>query len=532
MAYALPFAAFAVFTLAYYLVASLMRRRRFDAFAKAHGCEEPQDFSGSWLESFRHIIRTIKANASGSDGEDVLDDIIGPGFAAAPTFKTRIVDQSMLYLTVDPANVQAMIATQFHDFETGELRYHQLKPIIGRSIFTSDGKFWEHSRAMFRPQFSRDNINDLESTEKSCRDLIRALGEPDASGWIRQVDVLPLLFNLTLDTATDFLFGESVNSQQAGMPAQCGAAPTPTPSGGVAAEMGVSKTFVQDLEYIGRTIVIRTQIQSAYWLADGFGFRRALKRTVGFAQYFVERALEASQSDKPVSGKKYNLLSELVKQTQDRDELRNQTMAILFAGRDTTASLLSWAFARLALHPDIFDKLRTIILRDFPVGEDITFSKLKSCRYLQHVLNETLRLHPTVPLNYRIAKHDTTLPVGGGPDRKSPIAVPKGASVVFSVYCMQRREDLWGEDVLEFKPERWEQRIPAWQYLPFSGGPRICLGQQFALTEASYVLVKTLQTFDAMEPVNRPDLTRLRKHLGITMYPVNGVNVRMHRAAV
>jgi cytochrome P450 len=68
---------------------------------------------------------------------------------------------------------------------------------------------------------------------------------------------------------------------------------------------------------------------------------------------------------------------------------------------------------------------------------------------------------------------DTTLPVGGGPDGKSPIFVKKGQIVVYQVYTMQRRTDLYGEDALEFKPERWETLRPGWNYLPFNGGPRI-----------------------------------------------------------
>lgn len=130
-----------------------------------------------------------------------------------------------------------------------------------------------------------------------------------------------------------------------------------------------------------------------------------------------------------------------------------------------------------------------------------------------------------------MALHDTTLPIGGGLDGKAPIAIPKGASVVFSVYSMQRRADLWGEDVLEFKPERWEQRIAAWQFLPFLGGPRICIGQQFALTEASYLLVSMLRQFDALQPVDREEMSKLKKQLGVTMWPKGGVKVRMHRAA-
>lgn len=91
---------------------------------------------------------------------------------------------------------------------------------------------------------------------------------------------------------------------------------------------------------------------------------------------------------------------------------------------------------------------------------------------------------------------------------------------------------VWGEDAMEFKPERFEQRIPAWQFLPFNGGPRICLGQQFALTEASFVLVRVLQQFDAIEPANRAQMQKLRKEQGITMWPADGVKVRLHRAAI
>lgn len=132
-------------------------------------------------------------------------------------------------------------------------------------------------------------------------------------------------------------------------------------------------------------------------------------------------------------------------------------------------------------------------------------------------------------MNTRVAIRDTTLPVGGGPDQRSPVAVRKGQTILFNTYVMHRRKDLWGEDAAEFKPERWEQRIPSWQYLPFLGGPRICLGQQFALTEASYLLVRLLQEFDIIEPVNRIEMQQLKKKMGVTMSAGDGVRVRLHK---
>lgn len=154
---------------------------------------------------------------------------------------------------------------------------------------------------------------------------------------------------------------------------------------------------------------------------------------------------------------------------------------------------------------------------------------------------------------------------------------------------MHRRPDLWGEDVLEFRPERWEEerRGSKWQFLPFSGGmyfffffspnrkkyaylrvlsqtrprhnlrylfflthsllptylptyllplfppplgPRVCLGQQFALVEASYVIIRILQTFDAIVPGDVMEMSRLRKGLGLTLWPRDGVPVKFHRA--
>jgi cytochrome P450 len=92
-----------------------------------------------------------------------------------------------------------------------------------------------------------------------------------------------------------------------------------------------------------------------------------------------------------------------------------------------------------------------------------------------------------VPVNTRTALTDTVLPTGGGPDRKSPVLIPKGTAVAYSVYTMHRRPDLFGMDAEHFRPERWDDEdLPLYKsrttqnygYLPFSGGPRLCLGSK------------------------------------------------------
>jgi cytochrome P450 len=100
-----------------------------------------------------------------------------------------------------------------------------------------------------------------------------------------------------------------------------------------------------------------------------------------------------------------------------------------------------------------------------------------------------LRLYPSVPINLRAAVRTTVLPTGGGPDGSSPILIPKNTGVAFCLYAMHRRPDFYGMDAELFRPERWDEDLPLfsdpvkakWGYLPFNGGPRICLGSKSLL---------------------------------------------------
>jgi cytochrome P450 len=131
-------------------------------------------------------------------------------------------------------------------------------------------------------------------------------------------------------------------------------------------------------------------------------------------------------------------------------------------------------------------------------------------------------------MNMRLAIRDTVLPLGGGPDCKSPLFIPKGWSVGYSPYTMHRRPDLYGPDSEEFRPERWETLRVGWEYLPFNGGPRICLGQQYALTEAGYVLCRLAQTFKRVE--SRDETGVWVEGLTLTCCSGNGVKVGLFAA--
>lgn len=210
--------------------------------------------------------------------------------------------------------------------------------------------------------------------------------------------------------------------------------------------------------------------------------------------------------------------------------IRDQIVAVLLAGRDTTAATLSWAFHELAHHPEVYYKLRSEILSVLGIDRAPTYEDLKNMKYLSHTLNETLRLYPAVPFNVRFALSDTTLPSmhHDHPD----ITVVKGDAVFYATMAMQRRADLYPPtsnafaDPSEFSPDRWEHWQPRpWQYVPFNGGPRICVGQNFALTEMAYVIAKLVQKYERLE--HRDDWRAQFHKVEIVGTPGRGVKVAM-----
>jgi len=194
-------------------------------------------------------------------------------------------------------------------------------------------------------------------------------------------------------------------------------------------------------------------------------------------QAIYESEKESGQSTR------YVFLHELCSKTTDKVNVRAELLNILLAGRDSTASLLSNVWFELSKRPAIWNRLRTEV--DALNGKLPNFEMLKGMKYLRAILNESLRLYPIVPENDRQAIQDTVLPVGGGEDGKSPILIKKGQMVHWSLWTMHRRKDIYGEDAEEFKPERWLDedgkkglRV-GWEYLPFNGGPRICIGREY-----------------------------------------------------
>lgn len=480
-----------------FLITPILRARR----SRGLGCGAIPTEPTKWLFGLDMVRAGLKADGDQRTPEFVTDRFNAMG---RYTFGVRILGTSNL-ITAEPKNVQAILATQFNDFAMGRARKTNLKIVLGRSIFAVDGRAWNSSREALRPIFSRENIANLEMLEKHVQTLLACIEAQGVNeeGWTKPVGLAKLFPSLTIDSATELFLGHSTNSLLARYNGEA-----------------LQHNFHWAFERVQATLSIRMRLRSLYWLYGN----RELKESMKILNNFVDDATRLADSSKREG--KYDYLNTLRDRCADQAEVREQVLGLLAAGRDTTASLMSWVFYCLVRNPHVLVKLRAVVLEDFgeytsdseAVARDITFQKLKNCQYLQHVMKETLRLHSIVAFNSRMAVRDTVLPTGGGHDGTMPVFVPAGTEVNFSTHVMHRRRDLWGEDADKFMPERWEAARPGWSYVPFNGGPRLCIGQQFALTEAGFVIVRLLQRYDTIEGLD-VDPTRDYCHFTIVAAP-------------
>jgi len=241
------------------------------------------------------------------------------------------------------------------------------------------------------------------------------------------------------------------------------------------------------------------------------------------ARLLDETINEIIQSRRQTGEDNGDLLSMLLMAADEDDggqmnnkQVRDEAMTLFIAGHETTANALSWAFYLLAQHSDVDAKLREEIERVLE-GRAPTFADLPNLIYAEQVVREAMRLYPPAWIITRLTTVEMEI---------RGYRIPKGSMLVLSPYVMHHHPRYWDEPEA-FKPERfaagWEERVPKYAYFPFGGGPRICVGNQFALMEAHLLLVRLMQRahFDLL-----PQPTVEMQPL-VTLRPRNGIPVRV-----
>lgn len=452
--------------LVYFGISRFRRRKELAQLSAQHGCQTITLAHNKLPFALDRMFKLVTHKGN------VLDDLMFTRFVELGSWMYRDdTSGPSPILCAEPEAIKAILSTNFKDWGVGKLRHAAVGPWLGHGIFVSDhdGPMWLEARKLLRPNFARDEIYNLAVAERHVQELFKVVPSgPD--GWTSGKDLSPMIRRFTFDVVTEVFCAGSVDSQRkASQP------------------RSAQETLdINEIEYAfdnaNKTAALRIMSGGFYWLFNPESFRVACATFSRFAYSVVDEAMATRKSYHPDEGGEYSFVRSLAATTDNRKLIRDIIVQMLFAGIDTSVSLLSFSLLSLAREPGAWQRLRDELDREGLLQcdpETITSAKLKSCSYLQHVLLESLRLYPSIPINTRDAVRDTVLPVGGGPDRKSPVLVEKGTQVKFSCYIMQRREDIWGPDVLEWKPDRWVGRQQGWEFLPFNGGPRVCIGRKW-----------------------------------------------------
>jgi cytochrome P450 len=364
-----------------------------------------------------------------------------------------------VYLVSHPDLIESVFVTQARNFiKHFALRLNPLT--LGRGLLTSEGDFWLRQRRLIQPAFLRQRLASF------APDMVAA-AERLLDGWApgQTRDLAVEMMRLTLDITGRTLFGADVTSD--------------------AADVGEALRVLQRCFLALFTSLVPVPV----WMPTPTNLR--LRRAVRRLDAIIYRLIAERRSGGADRG---DLLSLLLHARDEEDrggmtdrQVRDEAMTLFLAGHETTALALSWTWYLLGRHPDIEARLAEE-WRQVLGGRPPTFDDLPRLRYTEWVVLESLRLYPPAPSIGREALAECSL---GG------FRVPRGTTILMSPWVVHR-DPRWFERPEEFLPERWADggaQRPKYAYFPFGGGPRLCIGNNFALTEAALVLATLGQRY-------------------------------------
>ena len=393
-----------------------------------------------------------------------------------------------------PDGVRHVLQERHTNYGKDNIDYRMLMPVLGHGLLTSEGSLWLRQRRLIQPAFHRERIAALGELMTARTELM--LERWDAMGG-ETLDVAAEMSRLALDIVARALFRVDI-----GGPADALSEAVTTLNRYIAAQFDSP---------IGLLLAGRPPLRP--------GPRRAL-RTLDDIVFGIIRTRRAGGGDGD------DLLTTLL-ELRDEDtgegmtdrQLRDEVMTLLLAGHETTANALAWTWYLLARHPDVEAKLRTelgAVLGSRRPGVD----DLPRLPWTRMIIDEAMRLYPPAWFVSRRAKEDDE--IGG-------YRIPARSNVALSPWVTHRHPEFWPDpetfDPERFAPERVAAR-PRFAYFPFGGGPRLCIGNAFALTEAQLVLATVASRWRLeLLPGHAVELEPL-----VTLRPRGGLPMRVRRA--
>jgi len=389
-----------------------------------------------------------------------------------------------------PELIHSVLVEHAYDFDKGAVVHKALRPVIGNGLLNSEGDLHRRQRKLMAPAFQPRHI-------VSYAESMVSYGQRMQEGWNdgATIDIGHEMTKLTMSIVGKVLFDAEVLTESD--------------------ELGAAMTSALEyITYIGSHLL---PLPLSWPLPRNLRTRRALALLRSRMQEMIDERRESSEE-------KDDLLSILLR-TREEDgtsmsdeQIRDEAVTLFAAGHETVATALTWAWYLLAKHVEVYQQVQQEVDRVLQ-GRIPTYTDLTSLPYTLQVLKETMRLYPPAYGFGRVALHDVEV---------DSYVIRAGQGALVSPYTLHRRPDSFPNPE-QFEPERFtpenEKRLPRYAYLPFSAGPRICIGNHFALMEGHLLLTTLAQhiTFEVM-PGQRVELDPQ-----VTLRPKSGIKMMVRR---
>lgn len=413
-----------------------------------------------------------------------------------PSFYTYLGGVYRGLVTTDPEVIQYVLQKNNRNYLKSPMHFERVSHFLGHGLLTSEGDYWLRQRRLIQPGFHRSRLAALtrimqevidEFMDKFDKELAR---NPT-------VDTYKYMMELAFSVVARSLFSADLKESEL-------------------QRMAHLITVLQEF-------IIR-QIRQPY-LNWWFKLSGKLRRHEKLASEF-DKLIQGIIRERRQSGQHYDDLLQMLLDTRYEDtgegmtdrQLFEETAILFVAGHETSANALAWTWYLLAQHPEVVQKARQE-LQEVLGDRAPAFEDLPRLQYLSQIIDESMRVYPPAWITDRIAIED---------DECKGIPIPKGIVVVTYFYGTHHSPLLW-EDPERFDPDRFSpenaKRQKPYAYLPFGGGPRLCIGNNFATMEMQLTLAAMLRRYDfECVPGQKVEAQAL-----ITLRPKNGIRMRFFK---
>ncbi|MFY0599635.1 MAG: cytochrome P450 [Cyclobacteriaceae bacterium] len=386
---------------------------------------------------------------------------------------------SLFIFTQNPLLIKHVLQKNHRNYKKSEMQTGRLTRFIGHGLLTSEGDYWRQQRRLIQPSFGREKIRALAGVMKD--EACTFFDEFDQENK-NQVDVNHMMMNLTFSIVAKALFGTGISAETI-----------------LELRKGVEA---------GENLVIK--LLRAPFLEKFFKLSGRFKKTFELIKVTDDVLMGIIEKRKAESDQSYNDLLDAFLSARYEDtgegmsnkQLLDESKIMFVAGHETSANAISWTLYLLSQHAEIFEKVK-VSIHD------------KESTYLRQVIQESMRLYPPAWLTDREAIED---------DEFEGKLIPKGAVVMTYIYGAQQNASFWDRSQV-FDPDRFEESSHGDQYFPFGAGPRMCIGNHFAMMEMEIILKEFISRYD----FKLSKKARIALNPVITLNPKHGVLMDLAR---